>query len=330
MKYLPLLSLIVVFTYSCGSEGYDYALEDQVLACYLEENTANGFPVERTLSELEELLIAQGFIADASGESYRAMVQGIGEDGFTILDNAEIQDAVANLSVIPTQMRCQEWNQSPMDTAQLNQSRLANLEKVFEAVAKAGDISPEVIAQSVLEQYSTQDFDHPYYRSLLLIHLYSYWKNRPSLLADQNRGLVVKEPEPGDTNTGNQILRVAVTNENTLEVDGSPIEFKELYPNVKAFLKDAATKATTEIEGHGLMPCSCRAIVSLSNDRETSFHTYLDTYKDIKRVYDDLWQERSLQLFGEEYTYLNPRNKKVIRQLIPFVVSESEPDAFAE
>ncbi len=330
MKYFSFLSMLSVLVFACGSGGYDYALEDQVLACYLDENTANGFPVERTLSELEELLIVQGFIADASGESYRAMIQGIGENGFTILDNAKIQDTVAELSVIPTQIRCQEWNHSPLDTAQLNQSRLANLEKVFDAVAEAGDISPEVIAQAVLGQYSAQDFDHPYYRSLLLIHLYSYWKNRPSILADQNRGLVVKEPEAGGVNTGNQILRVAVTNENKLEVDGSPIDFKELYPSVKAFLKDAATKATTEIEGHGQMPCSCRAIVALSNDRETSFHTYLDTYKDIKRVYDDLWHERSLQLFGEEYTYLNPRNKKVIRQLIPFVVSESEPNAFAE
>ena len=70
--------------------------------------------------------------------------------------------------------------------------------------------------------------------------------------------------------------------------------------------------------------------MALSNDRETSFHTYLDTYKDIKRVYDDLWQEKSLRLFGEDYTYLNPRNKKVIQQLIPFVVSESEPDAFGQ
>lgn len=330
MKYIFYLSSLFLLTTSCESGGYDYALEGQVLACYLEEKEAQGFPVERTLSELEELLIAQGFIADASGESYRAMVRRIGENGFGTLDDPNIQQAVAKLPVIPTQMQCQEWNNAPLDTAQLSRSRITNLEEVFTAVEEAGDISPEVIANAVLEQYSAADLGHPYYRTLLLLHLYSYWKSRPSLLAAQDRGIALTEPPAGTPDKTEQILQVRVTNENQLEVNGEAVAFEELYPSVKSFLKDAATHATTEVNGHGLMACSCRAIVALSNGRETSFHTYLDTYKEIKRVYDDLWQEKSWQLFSEDYIYLNPQNKKVVRQLVPFVISEAEPAAFEQ
>jgi hypothetical protein len=74
-----------------------------------------------------------------------------------------------------------------------------------------------------------------------------------------------------------------------------------------------------------------RAIISLKNDRGTSYQTYLEVYNELKGAYEELWDELALKRYGEPYTDDMPfAQRKAIRDEIPFVISEAEPTNFGE
>jgi len=71
------------------------------------------------------------------------------------------------------------------------------------------------------------------------------------------------------------------------------------------------------------------AIVSLKNDRETSYETYISVYNELKAAYNQIWQEEALKRYGKAYENLNIEAKKAIRKDIPLVISEADPTDFA-
>ena len=71
-----------------------------------------------------------------------------------------------------------------------------------------------------------------------------------------------------------------------------------------------------------------KAIVTLLNDNGTSYDTYITTYNEIRRAYNELWNEHANTLFGRDYESLNTENKRKVREDIPLVISEAEPSNF--
>jgi hypothetical protein len=74
-----------------------------------------------------------------------------------------------------------------------------------------------------------------------------------------------------------------------------------------------------------------KAIISLKNDRGTNYRTYLEVYNELKGAYYELWDELSRKKFGIPYSDDMPiAQQKVIKDEIPFVISEAEPTNFGE
>jgi len=71
-----------------------------------------------------------------------------------------------------------------------------------------------------------------------------------------------------------------------------------------------------------------RAIVSLRNDRKTDYDKYLEVYNALKKVYTEMWEEKSQSLFGKSFDVLNKEEIRKIKKEIPFVLSEAEPTDF--
>ena len=68
-----------------------------------------------------------------------------------------------------------------------------------------------------------------------------------------------------------------------------------------------------------------RAVISLQNDRSTSYETYLEVYNELKAAYNELWEEAARQTFGKSYEDLNITQQRSIRSEIPLVISEADP-----
>ncbi len=78
--------------------------------------------------------------------------------------------------------------------------------------------------------------------------------------------------------------------------------------------------------GSDKLPSSPKnAIISLQNDRSTSYRKYIDVYNEIKAAYNELWESASQSRFGRSYRDLAISDQRDIRKDIPLVISEAEP-----
>jgi len=97
-----------------------------------------------------------------------------------------------------------------------------------------------------------------------------------------------------------------------------------------SILKDRTIEFILNPKQRTDMPRNPRvAVVSLQNDRETSYETYISVYNELKAAYNDIRQEEALKRHGKAYDNLNKEAQKAIRKDIPLVISEAEPTDFA-
>jgi len=146
---------------------------------------------------------------------------------------------------------------------------------------------------------------------------------------DVDKGVLVKlppwseeEPEVEKMNTRN-VYSVLVNAEDQLLVRGEPQSIKTLRANAKEFImnpnkrEDMAEKPT-------------KAIISIKNDRGTSYKTYLEVYNELKAAYNELREESANRKHGKSYEFLTKVQKRAIRAEIPLVISEAEPTNFGD
>lgn len=144
---------------------------------------------------------------------------------------------------------------------------------------------------------------------------------------DVDKGITVKlppwtdEPITQDVIKRN-VLSVKVNRNNELLVRG------EVLPI--SILKDRTIEFILNPKQRTDMPRNPRvAVVSLQNDRETSYETYISVYNELKAAYNQIRQEEALKRYGKAYDNLNREEQKTIRKDIPLVISEAEPTDFA-
>lgn len=124
---------------------------------------------------------------------------------------------------------------------------------------------------------------------------------------------VIAEPLP-DRN----VLLILVNAQNQLLAEGEILPIEKLRATAKNFIANPLHLET-------LPPTPRKAIISLQNDRGTSYETYLTVYNELKAAYNELWDEAALQRFGRKYVELSSSQQSQIRKEIPFVLSEAEP-----
>lgn len=146
---------------------------------------------------------------------------------------------------------------------------------------------------------------------------------------DVDKGVLVKlppwsedEPEIEKMKTRN-VYAVLVNADDQLLVRGEPQSVNTLRANAKEFImnpnkrEDMAEKPT-------------KAIISIRNDRGTSYKTYLEVYNELKAAYNELREESSNRQYGKSYANLTKELRKKIRSEIPLVISEAEPTNFGD
>jgi len=147
-----------------------------------------------------------------------------------------------------------------------------------------------------------------------------------TILSD--KGILVKLPV-WDSNRPEVKIRernhfnVAINTSNELFARGENIRLEDLRERVKNFIINT--------EGHtNLAMKPSMAVVSLKHDRGTTYKTYLEVYNELKGAYRELWDEQAQLNYGATYADLSLAHKKSIRNDIPMVISEFEPENFGE
>ncbi len=138
------------------------------------------------------------------------------------------------------------------------------------------------------------------------------------------KGIMAKLPPYDDdppqhvpVNTRN-ILSVKVNKDDLLLVKGKELSIGELKDFAYGFIMNYG-------KDDNLSEKPKKAIVSLQNDRSTSYEAYISVYNEIKAAYNQAWNEQAEKRFNDEYENLTIPQKKEIQKEIPLVISEAEP-----
>jgi biopolymer transport protein ExbD len=163
---------------------------------------------------------------------------------------------------------------------------------------------------------------------------------------DQETGIQRRLPEktdlppPPDQIKRRNIFVVLVNRNDDLLVNDQPGDINILREKIKEFILNPQELETlseyteTQIEGLGVYRVS-KGIVSLQNDRLTSYEMYLTVQDELTRAFNELRNDLARQKFDKTYEELqviakvDPDNwgskEKAIRQAIPISISEASP-----
>ena len=126
------------------------------------------------------------------------------------------------------------------------------------------------------------------------------------------------------------VFIVLLNRNNQLLVEGEPMNVNILRERAKEFIANIEDKDNlpekkpTEIDYFGMYPVS-KGIISLQNDRGTSYGTYIKVQNELVAAYNELRNELSLEKFGKKYRELTKDKMDAIRKVYPQRISEAEP-----
>jgi len=135
---------------------------------------------------------------------------------------------------------------------------------------------------------------------------------------DVDKGITVKLPPWCEENCSidvldDRVLSIKVNYKDELLVEGDEKQVSELRETAKLYIAEKGKET----------------IISLQNDRSTSYDTYLSVYNELKAAFNEVWDEEALTVFGALYEDLNAASKKEIRTKYPLVISEAESSDIA-
>jgi biopolymer transport protein ExbD len=126
------------------------------------------------------------------------------------------------------------------------------------------------------------------------------------------------------------IIIVRVNAANNVLAGSEPIAVSQLKDKIKDFLSNPyddpsmPAKTPTEIEGYGTYNVS-QGVISLQNDRGTSYYQYIAVQNEIVKAIDELRDEFAMNNYGRPYIRLTEEQQDIVKKAIPQRISEAEP-----
>ncbi len=156
---------------------------------------------------------------------------------------------------------------------------------------------------------------------------------------DTDQGITRKLPPPLDPNNPppdidikeRNVLKVLVSKSNALLVQGRYIDIRDLKEAAKDFLanpqnrQDLPEMEEKEIPGLGKIMVS-KGVISLKNDRGTSYETYIHVQNELAAAISELRDELSRQKYGVKFADLDEDKSDAVSKAVPVAISEAEPE----
>lgn len=155
---------------------------------------------------------------------------------------------------------------------------------------------------------------------------------------DVDSGIVRRLPPPPDPTVKppdikeRNVMNILVNSRDALLVNRVPGDITTLRTYVKEFIQNRSNRADwpekrlETVEGLGEIYVS-KGIISLKNDRGTSYDIYIQVQNELAAAFNDMRDELAMDKFGIRYDKLsNPDWVNAINKAIPMAISEAEPE----
>jgi len=156
---------------------------------------------------------------------------------------------------------------------------------------------------------------------------------------DVDTGITRKLPPPVENPEENvkvkdrNVMKVLVNSRDMLMVNGQQMDISQLknkvidfmsihpdnpeYPIIKKKMIDELGKEVWVSEG----------IISLKNDRGTSYNMYIAVQNELAAAFNEMRNQTARELFGVNYNQLISKQKiDAVNKIIPIRISEAEPE----
>ena len=126
------------------------------------------------------------------------------------------------------------------------------------------------------------------------------------------------------------IIQVKINSNDRVIAGGQIMEISEIKDKIVEFvtnpmnLETLPEKEMKEIEGFGQYAVS-KGVVSLQNDRGTSYNAYLQVQNELVRAFNEIRDDFAVKNYGKKYNALDEDKQKIVRDAIPQSISEAEP-----
>ncbi len=144
---------------------------------------------------------------------------------------------------------------------------------------------------------------------------------------DSDSGIAIKLP-PWEDNIdippppikARNVLEVLVNSNNQLLVEGEVTRVNQLRDKTKKFITNEGVDLNMSVSPD-------KAVISLKNDRATSYITYISVQNELKAAYREVRNEYSLRKFGRKYDELiDEAQIDEVKDKYPQKISEAEPE----
>jgi biopolymer transport protein ExbD len=145
---------------------------------------------------------------------------------------------------------------------------------------------------------------------------------------DTDKGIIHKLPPwnpdlppPEDIQLNKRnVLVVLVNAQDYLLVNGDYEKVSNLRKRTKAFIDNRGADPNLSVSPQ-------KAVVSLQNDRGTSYDMYIQVQNEVKAAYRELREEYSMKKFNKPFDKLSDEEAAKVRDEYPLKISEAEPKA---
>ena len=160
---------------------------------------------------------------------------------------------------------------------------------------------------------------------------------------DVDKGIQRRLPPMPDENQKQQdikvnrrnIVVVRINAQDRILAGGTPMDITQVKEKIKEFITNPANseslpeKEMKDIEGFGQYAVS-KGVVSLQNDRGTSYSAYLRVQNEIVKAFNEIRDDFAMVNYGSKYADLDEEKQRIVRDAVPQSISEAEPKDVAK
>lgn len=129
----------------------------------------------------------------------------------------------------------------------------------------------------------------------------------------------IDEPQDIQKFKERNLLKILVNKDDYLLVEGQYMNIEDLAEFTERFI-------TNNGRDPDLSDSPDKAVVSLKNDRGTSYNRYISVQNELRRAYKNVRNDLSEAQFGKKYDDLSEKQQDWITHKVPQKISEAEPE----
>lgn len=139
-----------------------------------------------------------------------------------------------------------------------------------------------------------------------------------------------QQPQDIDINKRNLFV-VKINSTNQLLVQNEELDIRDLKEKAKEFIQninndpDKPARYQREFDLIGTMEYTKEHVISVGNDVDTQYQSYIDVQNELVAAYNELRNELAKDKFGKSFDECDEQQQKVLQEVYPQKISEAEP-----